>query len=123
MDSDTLVQPEARSRRLRDSELSYKFERLRERIRAAVNNGELSGKLPGERVLARRFRVNAKTLSKALTDLAAEGVLELMSPGRLPPKPRRHAGFCWRMKAPPAIRSSPNCSASTPTRAVSRWRR
>jgi DNA-binding GntR family transcriptional regulator len=45
-------------------------------LRAAVASGELNGKLPGERVLARRFGVNAKTLSKALTDLAAEGLLE-----------------------------------------------
>lgn len=58
------------------SKLSYKFQRLRERIRAAIASGELSGKLPGERQLARRFHVNAKTLSKALTDLAAEGVLD-----------------------------------------------
>ena len=56
--------------------LSYKFQRLRERIRAAIAAGELAGKLPGERSLARQFNVNAKTLSKALTDLAAEGVLE-----------------------------------------------
>jgi hypothetical protein len=56
--------------------LSYKFQRLRERIREAIGTGELAGKLPGERVLARRFKVNAKTLSKALTDLAAEGLLE-----------------------------------------------
>lgn len=56
--------------------LSYKFQRLREKLRAAIDNGELSGKLPGERSLARRFHVNAKTLSKALTDLAAEGVLD-----------------------------------------------
>src|SRR5882757_7211827 len=55
---------------------SYKFQRLRERIREAVAKGELSGKLPGERALAKRFHVNAKTLSKALTDLAAEGVLD-----------------------------------------------
>ncbi len=32
--------------------------------------------MPGERALARQFHVNAKTLSKALTDLAAEGVLD-----------------------------------------------
>ncbi|HEX8340578.1 MAG TPA: GntR family transcriptional regulator [Tepidisphaeraceae bacterium] len=56
--------------------LSYKFQRLRERIRGAIDSGEIRGKLPGERLLARRFKVNAKTLSKALTDLAAEGVLE-----------------------------------------------
>ena len=60
----------------RADKLSYKFQRLRERLRSAIANGELTGKLPGERQLARRFRVNAKTLSKALTDLAAEGLLE-----------------------------------------------
>ena len=58
------------------SNLSYKFQRLRERIREAIDRGELSGKLPGERALAKTFQVNAKTLSKALTDLAAEGVLD-----------------------------------------------
>ncbi len=55
---------------------SYKFQRLRERIREAITSGELAGKLPGERALAKQFQVNAKTLSKALTDLAAEGVLD-----------------------------------------------
>src|SRR5271155_3813347 len=63
------------SRRPNASGMSYKFQRLRERIRQAVSSGELAGKPPGERELARRFRVNAKTLSKALTDLAAEGLL------------------------------------------------
>jgi DNA-binding transcriptional regulator YhcF (GntR family) len=56
--------------------LSYKFQRLRERIRQAIADGELSGKLPGERELARRFDANPKTLSKALTDLAGEGLLD-----------------------------------------------
>ncbi len=60
----------------RSQRLSYKFQRLRERLREAIETGVLSGKLPGERVLARQFRVNAKTLSKALTDLAAEGLLD-----------------------------------------------
>jgi hypothetical protein len=60
----------------RATRLSYKFQRLRERLREAIRSGELSGKLPGERQLAVRFEVNAKTLSKALTDLAAEGLLE-----------------------------------------------
>ncbi len=55
--------------------LSYKFQRC-ERLRAAVASGELSGKLPGERLLGKRFGVNPKTLSKALTDLAAEGMLD-----------------------------------------------
>jgi hypothetical protein len=56
--------------------LSYKYQRLREALRAAVMSGEFTEKLPGERELARRFHVNAKTLSKALTDLAAEGLLD-----------------------------------------------
>lgn len=56
--------------------MSYKFQRLRETIREAITSGELQGKLPGERALGQRFNANAKTLSKALTDLAAEGVLE-----------------------------------------------
>lgn len=59
-----------------ESGLSYKFQRLREKLRKAIETGELSGKLPGERALSRRFHVNAKTLSKALTDLAAEGLLD-----------------------------------------------
>jgi hypothetical protein len=64
-----------RTRRRKDG-LSYKFQRLREKLRKAIADGELDGKLPGERALARRFLVNAKTLSKALTDLAAEGLLD-----------------------------------------------
>ena len=56
--------------------LSYKFQRLREKLRQAIASGELAGKLPGERALAKQFSVNAKTLSKALTDLAAEGLLD-----------------------------------------------
>jgi len=61
---------------VRPSGMSYKFQRLRERLRQAIASGELAGKLPGERTLAKRFHVNAKTLSKALTDLAAEGLLD-----------------------------------------------
>jgi hypothetical protein len=80
MDRQTLTSsssetPGPRGRRRQDG-LSYKFQRLRERLREAVAKGELAGKLPGERTLARRFHVNAKTLSKALTDLAAEGLLD-----------------------------------------------
>ena len=59
-----------------DSGLSYKFERLRERLRGAIASGELAGRLPGERILSRRFQVNAKTLGKALTDLASEGLVQ-----------------------------------------------
>jgi DNA-binding transcriptional regulator YhcF (GntR family) len=74
-ESTAAVRRAPRRRRAR-SELSYKFQRLREKIREAITSGELSGKLPGERALSHRFHCNAKTLSKALTDLAAEGLLE-----------------------------------------------
>lgn len=61
---------------IRADAMSYKFQRLREKLREAIRSGELADKLPGERALAKRFHVNAKTLSKALTDLAAEGLLD-----------------------------------------------
>lgn len=76
MDSDTSSPTALRVRQTRGPQLSYKYQRLRERLRTAITTGELSGRLPGERALSRRFRVNAKTLSKALTDLAAEGILQ-----------------------------------------------
>jgi DNA-binding LacI/PurR family transcriptional regulator len=55
--------------------LSYKYQRVRERLRQAVESGELTGKLPGERELSRRYGANPKTINKALTDLAIEGLL------------------------------------------------
>ncbi|GMU22623.1 MAG: hypothetical protein AMXMBFR13_27080 [Phycisphaerae bacterium] len=55
--------------------LSYKYQRVRERLRKAIQDGELIGRLPGERELARRYNANAKTINKALTDLATEGLL------------------------------------------------
>ncbi len=56
-------------------ELSYKYQRLRERLRTVVKSGELAGKLPGERELARRYLANAKTINKALNDLAMDGLI------------------------------------------------
>ncbi|MCA9257373.1 MAG: GntR family transcriptional regulator, partial [Phycisphaerales bacterium] len=53
----------------------YKFQRLRERIRRSILAGEFGERLPGERALARRYHANAKTVNKALCDLAAEGLL------------------------------------------------
>ena len=74
MDGGNLI--ESSQRRAGQSGLSYKFQRLREKLRLAIASGQLAGKLPGERALAKQFNVNAKTLSKALTDLAAEGLLD-----------------------------------------------
>ncbi|MEE8170510.1 MAG: GntR family transcriptional regulator [Phycisphaerae bacterium] len=55
--------------------LSYKFQRLREELRQAIETGEFEGRLPGERDLGRRFHANAKTINKALSDLSAEGLV------------------------------------------------
>ena len=68
--------PVSYTTRSSESGLSYKFQRLRERLRGAIASGELAGRLPGERILSRRFQVNAKTLGKALTDLASEGLVQ-----------------------------------------------
>lgn len=56
--------------------LSYKFQRLREQLRQTILTGQLVGQLPGERELARRFNANAKTINKALADLAVEGLVK-----------------------------------------------
>ena len=58
-----------------ETSLSYKYQRLRERLRQAISSGELAGRLPGERVLAKRYQANAKTINKALCDLTLEGLL------------------------------------------------
>ncbi len=48
------------SRRPNASGMSYKFQRLRERIRQAVSSGELAGKLPGERELRGAFELTQR---------------------------------------------------------------
>lgn len=55
--------------------LSYKFQRLREQLRQSILSGQFSGRLPGERELGKRFAANAKTINKALCDLASEGLV------------------------------------------------
>jgi len=56
--------------------LSYKFQRLREQIRQSILHGELHGQMPGERELGKRFHANAKTINKALCDLAGDGLVK-----------------------------------------------
>lgn len=68
---DNLARPSAPT----NGHLSYKFQRLREQLRATVLSGEFAGRLPGERELGKRFNANAKTINKALCDLAVEGLI------------------------------------------------
>ena len=84
----------------------YKFQRVREQIRRAVESGELTGKLPGERALSEKFGVNAKTLGKALTDLCLEGLLVrrvgrgtfVSSPTDAGSSPGRSRRFGWLVR-------------------------
>lgn len=81
--------------------LSYKFQRLREQIRRDILSGQLSGRLPGERALADRYDANAKTVSKALTDLAVDGLLirqvgrGTYVAGQVPPALTRPKKLLW----------------------------
>ena len=113
MDGSDGLRPEVGLIRTSDTRLSYKFQRLREQLRQAIASGELAGKLPGERELSRRFSVNAKTLGKALTDLAAEGILE-RAVGRgtfvRGSEPAASAEK-WLIACPPESVDSPVCRA------------
>jgi len=60
---------------LGETTVTYKYQRVRERLRQAIMSGELAGRVPGERELARRYQANAKTINKALSDLALDGLL------------------------------------------------
>jgi len=90
---------------------SYKFQRTRERLREAVMRGEFATRLPGERVLARQFGVNAKTINKAISDLCAEGLLQRhIGQGTFladrPDTPRGHGTFvCLTLPASDAAGS------------------
>jgi len=44
-------------------------DRVRERLRVAILEGKLTGKLPGERALAKTYDCNVKTVAKALRSL------------------------------------------------------
>lgn len=55
--------------------LSYKYQRLRERLREAILSGQFNDQLPGERTLGKMFHANAKTINKALSDLALEDIV------------------------------------------------
>lgn len=65
-----------------------------DQLRQAIQNGELSGLLPGELELCRRLRVSRVTMRGALARLEAEGLLrgskgrrrQILQPGRSAPR-------------------------------------
>jgi len=90
----------------RPPRLSYKFQRLREQIRSAVQRGDFRDRLPGERVLARLYGANAKTINKALCDLTSEGLLvrriglgTFVAADRRPGGAARRSYACLRLAA------------------------
>jgi DNA-binding LacI/PurR family transcriptional regulator len=89
---------------LGENAIIYKYQRLRERLRQDIASGELAGRVPGERVLAKRYQANAKTINKALSDLALDGLLVryvgrgTFVAGSEPPPGEsgiRKRTFCW----------------------------
>ena len=69
-----------------------KYEMIREQLRQRISSGIYTGKLPGERVLAREFDVNFLTVRKAMPDLVTEGLIERISgKGSFVKRPRKLA--------------------------------
>ncbi len=52
-----------------------KYEKIKQMIKRAILEGEYTDKLPGERVLAERFKVSYMTMRKAIEDLTEEELL------------------------------------------------
>lgn len=52
-----------------------KYVVVENRVKQAIYNGEMTHKLPGERVLAQQYGVSYMTLRKAIENLVTQGVL------------------------------------------------
>ncbi len=69
-----------------------KYEMIREQLRQRISSGRYTGKLPGERVLAREFDVNFLTVRKSMPELVEEGLIERISgKGTFVKRPRKLA--------------------------------
>lgn len=55
--------------------MNTKYTRLRDELRKKIRSGELKGSIGGERTLAKRYKLNAATVSRAIDDLVVEGLL------------------------------------------------
>ena len=54
------------------------YHELVDKMKAGIRSGDLSGKLPGVRVLGRQFGVNPATISKALRVLEEKGYVSII---------------------------------------------
>jgi DNA-binding LacI/PurR family transcriptional regulator len=74
------------------SATSYKYIRIKDKIKASISSGAIVGKLPGERVLARDLNVSYMTVRKAVSELVEEGILyKLATKGTFVSHKRAHA--------------------------------
>lgn len=77
-----------------------KYIQIKDKIKEDIRKGVLSGKLPGERVLAGDFGVSYMTVRKAVAELVEEGILHkfttrgtFVSNGKMSPKVTNNIGF------------------------------
>lgn len=77
-----------------------KYIQVKNRIKEGIKNGSITGKLPGERVLAKELGVAYMTLRKALGELEEEGILHksttkgtFVSNSKMSPKVTKNIGF------------------------------
>lgn len=52
-----------------------KYLQIKNKIKQDIKNSKITGKLPGERVLAKTFKVSYMTIRKAIAELEEEGIL------------------------------------------------
>ena len=77
-----------------------KYVVVKNKIKKGIKDGSFSGKLSGERILAKNFSVSYMTIRKAITDLVEEGILHkfttkgtFVSNRKINPKVTHNIGF------------------------------
>ncbi len=77
-----------------------KYLHVKEIIKERIKSGELNGKLPGERVMAKMYDVSYMTVRRAITELVEEGILHkfttkgtFVSHSKMTPKVTHNIGF------------------------------
>ncbi len=77
-----------------------KYLSIKEIIKESIRTGEITGKLPGERVMAKMYDVSYMTIRRAVTELVEEGILHkfttkgtFVSHSKMTPKITHNIGF------------------------------
>ncbi len=79
---------------------TLKYQVVKEKIKDGIRSGEIKGKLPGERALAKMHDVSYMTIRRAVTELVEEGILHkfttkgtFVSHSKMTPKITQNIGF------------------------------